>query len=150
MFALNSRASQSTYWIVSDMCVKILPHVQSLRSNVAAAKHTISGKQWTPLEAIPNRLAFCCEISCMQCMTYIKSICTDAAHAVLAGRYVTADEVWAVKERCAATIQRFTRGWLARIRYICIAMILKIASRCLHCIRSSPEKSDGGAGYGSC
>lgn len=31
---------------------------------------------------------------------------------------MTADEVWAVKERCAATIQRFTRGWLARIRYI--------------------------------
>ena len=33
-----------------------------------------------------------------------------------AGPYVSADEVWAVKEKCAATIQRFTRGWLARKR----------------------------------
>ena len=34
----------------------------------------------------------------------------------LAGPYVSAREVWAVKEKCAATIQRFTRGWLARRR----------------------------------
>ena len=35
-----------------------------------------------------------------------------------AGPYVSASEVWAVKEKSAATIQRFTRGWLARKRYL--------------------------------
>ncbi|KAA6423097.1 MAG: IQ and ubiquitin-like domain-containing [Trebouxia sp. A1-2] len=36
---------------------------------------------------------------------------------ILAARpYVSAAEVWAVKEKCAATVQRFTRGWLARRR----------------------------------
>ncbi|DBA79120.1 hypothetical protein WJX77_008342 [Trebouxia sp. C0004] len=44
---------------------------------------------------------------------------------ILAARpYVSAAEVWAVKEKCAATIQRFTRGWLARRR---VSFMLKEA-----------------------
>ncbi|KAL3137905.1 Protein phosphatase 1G [Trebouxia sp. C0009 RCD-2024] len=40
-----------------------------------------------------------------------------AQDKILAARpYVSASEVWAVKEKSAATIQRFTRGWLARKR----------------------------------
>ncbi|KAL0034540.1 hypothetical protein WJX79_007550 [Trebouxia sp. C0005] len=44
---------------------------------------------------------------------------------ILAARpYVSAAEVWAVKEKCAATVQRFTRGWLARRR---VSFMLKEA-----------------------
>lgn len=39
----------------------------------------------------------------------------------IAGPYVSAAQVWAVRVRCAATIQRFTRGWLARKRYALLA-----------------------------